>query len=367
MESYPIVLFPQTILEVLSSRPEIPPAPVSPVRPQRPSAPKLPDTLPVGAGPFLVITIIYFVLVTAFMDPDANSFIQLCSVVILLMLIFITINRKDKRKSCIEAYNLAVKEFPQLVLAHEYSLQKFQLIEQEYLHKLNKYNHDISDLLSVHNINQYRSNKLSSLFNDNNYSLLGSVNTPNTQGRAESFFRPFLLRNFKDAIHTDLGFRIYEFEKYYIPDFLYFKNGLAIDIEIDEPYEIENGLPTHFIGSDSQRNKFFLSKGFIVIRFAEEQIMKNPENCIAYINTVISNIQACNCSLPQFDSPVPTWSKDDSLRMAYHRYRDQYFSLTPINPPNASSWIFDFESFPLPPHDLFFDEDEVEPYPNFPF
>ncbi|TEB40545.1 hypothetical protein D0809_30065, partial [Flavobacterium circumlabens] len=99
----------------------------------------------------------------------------------------------------------------------------------------------------------------------------------------ESYFDYKLSKYFKGHIKTkkviDNGW------KYpYQPDFIlyYQKYNLCIDIEIDEPYAMGSKKPIHF--DDDKRNKFFLSKGWHIIRFAEEQICRYPDLCCKMIS-----------------------------------------------------------------------------------
>jgi very-short-patch-repair endonuclease len=41
---------------------------------------------------------------------------------------------------------------------------------------------------------------------------------------------------------------------------------------------------------DDRRNQFFLDRGCVSIRFAEEQIIKHPHSCAAAIAQLIANI-----------------------------------------------------------------------------
>lgn len=66
-------------------------------------------------------------------------------------------------------------------------------------------------------------------------------------------------------------------------------SGICIDIEIDEKYS-SNGNLIHYEYSshDEARNQFFLDHRWLVIRFAEKQILDDIEGCAATVlRTVI--------------------------------------------------------------------------------
>jgi hypothetical protein len=84
------------------------------------------------------------------------------------------------------------------------------------------------------------------------------INENIKRGKTELTFLSILLKYFEGNIKVDLipdqGFNPYR------PDFTFVcdNSGLHMDIEIDEPYSIDEGIPIHYIGSnDNERNAFF--------------------------------------------------------------------------------------------------------------
>lgn len=75
---------------------------------------------------------------------------------------------------------------------------------------------------------------------------------------------------------------------YYIPDFIYKDENICIDIEIDEPYTTDL-KPIHCKNDikELERNLFFESKNWIIIRFSENQIATSPLSCCLLIAYVI--------------------------------------------------------------------------------
>lgn len=119
----------------------------------------------------------------------------------------------------------------------------------------------------------------------------------------------------------------------YTPDFAYIDAllDLHIDIEIDEPYAAKKREPTHFIGLESQRtrDKHFQQRGWIVIRFSEEQVVRWPDSCCKTVAESIANITNTPLILKQFDGvadlkPMQQWTEHEALEMAKNSYREQY-------------------------------------------
>ncbi len=112
--------------------------------------------------------------------------------------------------------------------------------------------------------------------------------------------------------------------------------NLFIDIEIDEPYQglndIANRQPTHFVDSDSQRNKRFTDRGWIVIRFAEIQVHLFPEQCCYFISSVIESI-ALEFKGLQSNSKfelnrIPQWSRTQAEIWSANKYREEYLGIS---------------------------------------
>ena len=113
-------------------------------------------------------------------------------------------------------------------------------------------------------------------------------------------------------------------QRAFVPDAAYVNRstGLCIDIEIDEPYSLPDKKPIHYIGSDEYRNSFFSENGWFVIRFAEEQVAKYPEDCVKYVNDFISGIAVGK--MPIFTNCVERWSFSDAYGMSETNYRESY-------------------------------------------
>ncbi|MBD3637216.1 MAG: hypothetical protein HUJ25_07695 [Crocinitomicaceae bacterium] len=147
-------------------------------------------------------------------------------------------------------------------------------------------------------------------------------------GKTEGYFEYKLNKYFNGHIKTNKA--INNGWKYpYQPDFIlyYPKYNLCVDIEIDEPYAMGSKKPIHF--NDEKRNNFFLSKGWHIIRFAEEQICKYPDLCCKMISEFI-RFTTGECiwteGMEDFkDIPdISAWTKNEAEKMANSSYRNDY-------------------------------------------
>ena len=99
---------------------------------------------------------------------------------------------------------------------------------------------------------------------------------------------------------------------------------------IDEPYVLNTGMPIHCIGQDDFRDEYFAQNGFPVLRFSEEQIIKNPGGCIETINTTIlflkDEINDWNISVFRDKK----WDEEEAGRMAESYFRESYLKIEPM-------------------------------------
>ena len=104
------------------------------------------------------------------------------------------------------------------------------------------------------------------------------------------------------------------------------KYGIRIDIEIDEPYSGYENKPIHYKDcGDDFRDRTLADLGWMVIRFSESQIYKEPYNCINYIKQLINRIDNDVLPLPKGDIPqcVKRWSKNEAKEMIESQYRER--------------------------------------------
>ena len=232
-----------------------------------------------------------------------------------------------------------------LILIH--ARKKFKQEENEYKYNLRAYESNLrrcreakERLLSPEYLLSYRNNLLKKWLSDRESGVAGVPSfryTNNTDVvrrgvSEESFYRQLKTAGLPYEISTNLKIPT-EFG-YYYPDIVIVTQGIFIDIEIDEPYSEEDGTPIHYFESlsgnpvsiDNRRNKVLSTAGWEIIRFAEEQVVNYPSECIACIKEVIESILTGGAHAPFITSKivVKKWSEGQASYYALNKYRDTY-------------------------------------------
>ena len=143
------------------------------------------------------------------------------------------------------------------------------------------------------------------------------------RGKTEFMFLNKLFEIFDGQIKIDVAPDNYK----YFPDFAFVcqRTGLHIDIEIDEPYTLREKEPIHYLDSDDNyRDEFFLSQNWCIIRFAEEQIVTQPEDCVELILNFVTSIQNKSLISSHNVKNIPKWTYEEACVMAYNNRRDKY-------------------------------------------
>lgn len=150
----------------------------------------------------------------------------------------------------------------------------------------------------------------------------------NIKGESEKAFELTLNFWFPERVFTNYSFESPAKIIPFSPDFIYQdNNNLHIDIEIDEPYSTIDRKPLHHLlfddyYMDSARDRFFSDKkGWIVVRFAEEQIKNQRNECckvIAHIIYVLTGDEYFSNRLKEysFPKPIKRWTYEEALEMA---------------------------------------------------
>lgn len=107
--------------------------------------------------------------------------------------------------------------------------------------------------------------------------------------------------------------------------------NLRIDIELDEPYDLHDFVPRHYLEdrSDSQRDNLMLQAGWVVVRFAEKQAATEPLNCAAFVIDLINSlVKAVSIEIPRGARlrpvPVRKWTRIAAEQLAGKGYREGY-------------------------------------------
>ena len=151
-----------------------------------------------------------------------------------------------------------------------------------------------------------------------------------TQGLSEKYFLDRLKEYFSEEVNFPDGVFSIPGDFYeYTPDILYHdpSTGLTIDIEIDEPYVGDTKEPHHCIDEDkdSNRDEFFLKKNWVVVRFAEEQVVKYPVACAYYLDRLIYRLTDVSHNVPVTKlKSIPRWDLTSAKELANQNFRLGY-------------------------------------------
>lgn len=182
------------------------------------------------------------------------------------------------------------------------------------------------------------------------------------KGFKEEAFKEYIEKYFRNnyQVFDDRLVLVSNNSKPYEPDFTLIneKEGINIfvDIEIDEPYEgtndIENRKPTHYKHSDINRNYAFTNRGWIVIRFAEIQVHKQPEACCKFIAHILKSIDS-QFVIPDFlitaekIQPITQWTEEEARQWSLDKYREDYLGIERFGVTANNNSILDIEDTEL--------------------
>ncbi len=330
MSTFPIILVPRS-LEIVKQ--ELPPVPNPPVL----SIPKKPGSAPTKVNKKLLATegtigIIPTGILVSKGDAVSGLMLLLATATAITAQAWMQIRNYPQR----------TRNHQKLVINYQRDLTINNEKKQEYIQQVEK-------ARTPDKVAKYRNEKIQRL-------LLQSQRTDTTsnarKGRSEPSFQEYLKRYFPNKIETQKGFNIPNYQYPYTPDFIYSdsRSGLHIDIEIDEPYFLNKSgqlEPYHYLHSkkDKDRNQFFSKKNWIVIRFAEEQVVHQPESCCRVIAETIAELLKDDSILYRFDNisplnPIEIWTEAEASKMADSRDRDQYLDKSTLLTLNEEDLIY---------------------------
>lgn len=175
-----------------------------------------------------------------------------------------------------------------------------------------------------------------------------TISTAQTKrGYAEVSFLNYLQKYFPGEIQTGIGIPCdFITNPYLTPDFVFSNStsNLKIAIEIDEPYTLESREPIHYryvkkenlreeiISVDSYRNISFTLKGWFVLRFSEEQVIKQPDECCHFIADLVEAITGDKkykkfFSKIKYPNPKNSWTLKHVIELHEKSYRENYLCL----------------------------------------
>ncbi len=153
--------------------------------------------------------------------------------------------------------------------------------------------------------------------------------------KEDDFFNKIKLQILDIEVSNNIHMVIPNYSKPYEPDMVLFDKelNLYIDIEIDEPYDGFYRYPTHNYRAeddfkqDNIRDLFFTESGWVVIRFTEKQVHKQPNECIDYIKNVINSIYSKAFSKTPKCEIENQWNENQCTQWQLNYYRENYLEI----------------------------------------
>jgi len=105
-----------------------------------------------------------------------------------------------------------------------------------------------------------------------------------------------------------------------------------IDIEIDEPYDALQRISMHCLHADSERDDFFMQRGWVVVRFTERQVAREPVRCVAFVGRIIQGLVP-HFELPGYLEALPApagerqWTTEEAMQWQRLRLREEYLGI----------------------------------------
>jgi very-short-patch-repair endonuclease len=278
---------------------------------EKPNKPEFTEKEPKKNNGFLFY--ILFVIIGVLIFIYLKSFIGLLFIFVGIYLIF---TNPEKKK-----YLKEKNDFENYKKSYESQLKKYYdeitLNEEDFLKLKNK-------------------EKISSILRKFKY----SIGTDYIKGLSHQFFLNHLIHHFGSKHNDSKG--ILESLTYlnnyftykptfrpYVSDFAYVNDeiGLVLLIEIDEPYTIQNKEPIHL--NDNDRNSFFLELNWIIIRFSEEQILTNTNECCDFVSQIILKFEEpCDeTHFPHSLLSIERWNNFNIYRLINSNYRENYLKM----------------------------------------
>lgn len=325
--TYPEIYTSKKILAILNSRPELPSKPLPPTPPKQPMNPGEYDSGGNrGCFMFMVIgaIILFFVVIAS--DNDNKGMLILTLIIFFLLSLFLFKTTTWDKSSHEEKQ----KQYRDDLASFHAKQKIYELNLARYKDEFSKYETIVRERTNPYNLQSFRANKIKQLLSNINSVELTEISSEDIvkKGASEDFFFDYL---------KGLGFNVMTEYKlavgrsFYYPDLIIEHDGLYIDVEIDEPYAGNDGTPIHYTTGlnssvDKELNEYFNYMGIEVIRFSEEQIFCNTAICAQVIRDYIQSIKQGKKYSLTLDSQftIQKWSRDESMRMAYRRFRRTY-------------------------------------------
>jgi very-short-patch-repair endonuclease len=345
-EYYPIVKIPQSLIDVQNIVPLLPSKPKEPTKPEliMPKEPVKKEADKLGIWGILWLTLIAgSTIFYLFGEKTRNVFENMAGsfmisfVVISIYSFFRNSNEDDKADSdYIKAKLLYEKACTDAKKKYQIELSDYKTKIEKYKEAIANWDTVIKEKTSTDYINNLKVSSLNNWLCKYQVNRLVDDEWLPRRGVTEFEFEKILKEQLgaNSVVSNQSLYSLFSntIPLSYIPDFIItFENDLKVIIEIDEPYIGATGAPIHYIGcEDDNRDVSILNYHFVIIRFAEIQIVKYPLYCCNLISSIHKNISGFKIEQEVANSNIQKtkrWSKEEAHRMAFSRFRNSYLGV----------------------------------------
>lgn len=295
-----------------------------------------------------VFTVIYILFIFFTIEKvEADKFLGLVAIWVCLL---ITISNYSKRLRETEA------KATDGIRMYDLALEEYNCIVDE-INKTIQLNASIDDLVKYNEYVRHEELK----------KISQPVKVESKKGYSEGGFIAELKQNLAHLIYegdleivegVGIEHNLDEYEhlrSFQLDIVLYHKeSGMFFDIEIDEPYTLEEGKPIHcydFVEDYNENRDSILTENhtWIVIRFSEEQVIRFPELCTKFILGNIARFTfdekyyQFGQQISSFDLhevlPISRWRGNDARRMADENFRERYLKIESIRQSRSKDYL----------------------------
>lgn len=279
--------------------------------------------------PFVVMAFL-FTLPAFFMLPDDPGFGLTVAILwipfIFLMGYKLNVGKAESKYRTCKLSQIEIDELTKdAKKKYQQNLISYRKLKDEYEDKLSEYNQKLDTQATI--LDRHAKIIIPTIFKRImiTYPELKDCENPPQRGKLEDKLFYSLMQNHPSYVKMDKALGCY------FPD-LVIHNGCScpIDLEIDEPYELKSKKEIHYTGcGDEERNKFFTSNDWFVLRFSENQIKNHLKECVTIVNALVHFIEWGDSSqLYEIESMIneisePRWSKEQARMFAIDNYRDK--------------------------------------------
>lgn len=336
--SYPEVYLPAGLDKIYNAVPPIDGKLKKPFKPSQPIKPIEPKFSFLILAQYLCVFLLYcipFLLFALMVTHPALITLLIFVIPVSFPLVSLIADKFQKNINEYRSHRKAMSLYRKNMIDYKRKLAQYFVDLNWYESNKNFIDAKIKKARSPRNTLLYRQKLLAKRFGNPTDKFTVNYNLNVKEGYAEDTFFRYLRNRFTDDNwHLQKYAEAKAASLTYYPDILITYNHIVIDVEIDEPYAFDDGKPIHyqyhdgtiFRSIDEPRNQFFTSKNWIVIRFSEEQIITQPQQCYQLICDIAKAVDSCK-DIPNLSNSFNTvkkWTKSEAELMAESQYRDLY-------------------------------------------